>query len=76
MTLTESGIISVPAINVYGDKDTTDVSDITYQVPKYLKYVNGKDLSGSHVLIKPSALSDLRVITSTGTITFSGVRNA
>lgn len=76
VTLTDSGIISTPAINVYGDKDTTDVSDIAYQVPKYLKYVNGKDLSGSHVLIKPSALSDLRVITNTGTITFSGVRNA
>lgn len=76
MTLTDSGILSTPSINVYGDKDTTDVSAIAYQAPKYLKYVNGKDLSGSHVLIKPIALSDLRVITNTGTITFSGVRNA
>lgn len=65
-----------PSINVYGNKAQTEVQQITYTKPVYLQTINGLDLRNYHILIKPKVLSDVRVITTAGVITFAGVRDA
>ena len=74
--VTLTGNKEQPQINVYGDKDITQFAKLQYQMPKYLKYVNGTDMTDCHLIVKPRVLSNLRVITSGGFVTFAGVRDA
>lgn len=47
--------------------------DDSFQKTKKLKIINGVDLSGKAVVIKPNTLGDLRVITQNNTISLMGV---
>lgn len=57
-------------LNVYGDYS------YSYQNQRKLQVVNGKDLRGKDLLIQHSMLSDLRVSTQSGKISFIGVTDA